>query len=142
MVQRYTANGLTIIFHQPSVSCHFDSYTVVEPSVSQSGNWEVWNTEAEGSDEVSSIEEVEFVPESRLIELVETVEPSELDMFAVHAAVAGFLMGKECGSEDAKRDYQNMARFALGSLTGEIAGGDLEDAADEYYYRLSNKGAE
>lgn len=123
--------GVTMTFHRDPSGCFFDSYTLCEPSVSQSGNWEVWSTEAEGSDDVEKFEDVEFVPEDLLVEI--ELE-AEIPMAAVHFLLAAFKIGQLSGESIAKREAQQKARFAFASLTGEIDGQYLDEAAEQYFH--------
>ena len=50
---------LTLVFHRQPEDLFFDSYTIAGPDTTKSGNWEVWEISAEGSDHVGGIEDVE-----------------------------------------------------------------------------------
>lgn len=131
-MKTFTINNLTIILHGSEIDLH-DSYTIAEPKITQSGNWEVWSLEAEASDNAKKIEDVEFLPENRILEVV---TESELSVDGMHALIAAFLIGFECGEKDARLRLQKMTKFAFESLTGQISDGSLEEAADNYFHNI------
>jgi len=139
MSKAYTENGVTFVFHKPSSNCFFDSYIVVEPKDSQSGNWEVWNIEAEGSDDVTRIEDVEFVPEDLLLEIFDTSGKKNLTTDGIHWVLAGLLIGARNGEKDARASFQKTVKFAIASLTGEIELDELEEAAEQHYCKSSQE---
>lgn len=131
----FSVNDLTFILHGSEFDLS-DSYTIAEPKITQSGNWEVWSLEAEASENAKKIEDVEFLPENRILEVV---TETELNLNAMHALIAAFLIGVEYGEKDTRLRYQKMTKFAFESLTGQITDNSLEEAADNYFYNIERK---
>ena len=128
----FTVNNLTFIFHGSEIDLH-DSYTIAEPKITQSGNWEVWSLEAEASENAKRIEDVEFLPENRILEVI---TKTELNVDAMHELIAAFLVGFEYGESDARLRFQKMTKFAFESLTGQISDSSLEEASDNYFHNI------
>lgn len=127
---------LSLIIHTEDEDAYLDSYTLVEPQDAASGNWEVWSIEAEGSDEVENFEDVEFVPNNLLFEIQ---SEADLSLDAVHCILSSFELGRDFGEKLGKRTVQKSVKFAITSLTGEIDGSDLFEAAEGYYHRHPKK---
>ena len=114
---------------------YLDSFTIVEPAESASGNWEIWSIEPEGSDDVDTFEEVEFVPENKLAEI--RTEAS-LNVQAVMIVIRAFELGLEHGTDLGQRRASRQFKYALAALSGDIDGRDLADAAEQYHHRNRN----
>lgn len=135
MIEKRDWHGLfEFIFFVPSAECWFDNYTLIQSTDSDSGNWEVWRTEPEGTLDVTRHEDVEYVPEDKILEIVGLPEEVSLEM--IHIILGCFRLGVDSGEENMKRISQQTAKFALGSLVGDIQTDELQDAADQHYHML------
>lgn len=125
------ANGITFVFHVQEL--WLDSYTIAKPELTHSGNWEVWSVEAEGAEQAQTIDEIEFLAENRLLEII---TEEELSYEIVRGMIAAFQIGEQYGAQSAKKRHQLMVKYAFAAISGEISDTELEDVADSHYHRL------
>lgn len=123
---------LQIKLHADREDFHFEDFIVVSSENSQSGNWEVWQLDREGEDQAKRFEDIEFLPSDRLLEVISEETLTESSIYDILCALQiGFQAGEESGANRVRRSF----RFAMASLTGEIDGDDLDQAAEEYEHR-------
>lgn len=127
---------LTLVFHRQPEDLFFDSHTTAGPDTTKSGNWEVWEISAEGSDHVGGIEDVEFVPENIMLEIA---SEDPISIGTVHVILNAYKLAFDLGRNYGQTVSRRTAKFALASLAGEISSDELEEAAEEYYFQQGNK---
>lgn len=125
------ANGIKIVFHVSEL--WLDNYTIAGAELTQSGNWEVWSLGAEGAEQAESIDDIEFLAEHRLLEII---TEEKLSYEIIHTMIAAFLIGEQFGEQGARKRHHRMVKYVFGALSGEIADTELEDIADSHYHRL------
>ena len=132
----YTFGEIGVTFHQGLEDFHFEESVLADPETTENGNWEVWKLDREGENEAKSLDDIEFVPSDRLLEIHTKETLSQGAVFSILSALQiGFELGEASGANRTKRSL----KFALSSLTGEIDSDDLDEAAEQNAYRKLNQ---
>lgn len=123
--------GLKIVVFDQYGDLDYDSFYILDPSESESEAWEVWLAEWNDSD----MKQADLI--RKQIEIhSEWVTKTE----HVHLVLQSLQFGYEVGHHDGQTRMQALNRFSFAALTGEVDITELNEAAHQADFAISEDG--